>query len=131
MNKKAKVGLIMLALIISIISTKVYATTGKINQETIRMRKEASTDSNILTLISLNEEVEILSEENEWYKIKYKTYTGYIRKDMLDVQGQEENKNNETAQNTASENTQTSENTTSENVQETSNEVATESAPSE
>ena len=104
---------------------------GKVNQETIRMRKDASTDSNILTLISLNEEVEILSEENEWYKIKYKTYTGYIRKDMLDVQGQEESKNNETAQNTASENTQTSENTTSENVQETSNEVATESTPSE
>lgn len=131
MNKKSKIGLIMLALIISIISTKVYATTGKVNQETIRMRKEASTDSNILTLISLNEEVEILTEENEWYKIKYKTYTGYIRKDMLDVQGQEESKNNETAQNTASENTQTSENTTSENVQETSTEATTESAPSE
>ena len=61
---------------------------GKVNQETIRMRKEASTDSNILTLISLNEEVEILSEENEWYKIKYKTYTGYIIKDMLDVKFQ-------------------------------------------
>ena len=131
MNKKSKIGLIILSLIISIISTKVYATTGKVNQETIRMRKEASTDSNILTLISLNEEVEILTEENEWYKIKYKTYTGYIRKDMLDVQGQEESKNNETAQNTASENTQTSENTTSENVQETSTEATTESAPSE
>ena len=42
MNKKSKIGLIMLALIISIISTKVYATTGKVNQETIRMRKEAT-----------------------------------------------------------------------------------------
>jgi hypothetical protein len=104
MNKKAKIGLIILAFIILTISTKVYATNGKANQETIRMRKEASTDSSVVTLISLNEEVEVLSEEGEWYKIKYKTYTGYVRKDMLDV-----DRKIETAQNTNSENTTSSE----------------------
>ena len=61
MNKKTKTGLIILALIISIINTKVYAETGKANQETVRMRKEATTNSSIVTLISLNEEIEILS----------------------------------------------------------------------
>lgn len=100
MNKKAKIGLIILAFIILTISTKVYATNGKANQETVRMRKEASTESGVVTLISLDEEVEVLSEEGEWYKIKYKTYTGYVRKDMLDVDGK-----TETAQNTNSENT--------------------------
>lgn len=108
MNKKAKIGLIILAFIILTISTKVYATNGKANQETIRMRKEASTESSVVTLISLDEEVEVLSEEGEWYKIKYKTYTGYVRKDMLDVDGK-----TEVAQNTNSENTN-SENTTSQ-----------------
>lgn len=103
MNKKAKIGLIILAFII-LISTKVYATNGKANQETVRMRKEASTESSVVTLISLDEEVEVLSEEREWYKIKYKTYTGYVRKDMLDVDGK-----TETAQNTNSENTTSSE----------------------
>ena len=121
MNKKAKIGLIMLALIISIFSTKAYATNGKVNQETIRMRKEASTDSSIVTLISLNEEVEILSEDGEWYKIKYKTYTGYVRKDMLDVDGktttvssnsnEQANETNST-QNTTTENNETTDNTT-------------------
>lgn len=100
MNKKAKIGLIILAVIILTISTKVYATNGKANQETVRMRKEASTESSVVTLISLDEEVEVLSEEGEWYKIKYKTYTGYVRKDMLDVDGK-----TEVAQNTNSENT--------------------------
>lgn len=104
MNKKAKIGLIILAFIILTISTKVYATNGKANQETVRMRKEASTESSVVTLISLDEEVEVLSEEGEWYQIKYKTYTGYVRKDMLDVDGKIE-----TAQNTNSENTTSSE----------------------
>lgn len=104
MNKKAKIGLIILAFIILTISTKVYATNGKANQETVRMRKEASTESSVVTLISLDEEVEVLSEEGEWYKIKYKTYTGYVRKDMLNVDGK-----TETAQNTNSENTTSSE----------------------
>ncbi len=104
MNKKAKIGLIILAFIILTISTKVYATNGKANQETVRMRKEASTESSVVTLISLDEEVEVLSEEGEWYKIKYKTYIGYVRKDMLDVDGK-----TETAQNTNSENTTSSE----------------------
>ena len=86
------------------LSTKVYATNGKANQETVRMRKEASTESSVVTLISLDEEVEVLSEEGDWYQIKYKTYTGYVRKDMLDVDGKIE-----TAQNTNSENTTSSE----------------------
>ena len=102
MNKKAKIGLIILAFIILILSTKVYATNGKVNQETVRMRKEASTNSSIVTLISLNEEVEVLSEEGEWYKIKYKTYTGYVRKDMLTVEGTVQNNSTENSQNTTS-----------------------------
>ena len=88
--------------------------TGKANQETIRMRKEASANSSIVTLISLNEDVEILAEEGDWYKIKYKTYTGYVRKDMLNV----EEKTNSSSNNT--ENTIIENNTTTEN----NNEVA-------
>lgn len=84
--------------------------TGKINQETVRIRKEASTESSIVTLISLNEEVEVVSEEGEWYKIKYKTYTGYVRKDMLNVEGNVPNTtltNEETQTTSGEEETQT------------------------
>lgn len=135
MKKNVKGVLIILAFIsIIIIATKSYATTGKVNQETIRLRKEASTNSGIVTLISLNEEVEIVSEENEWYKVKYKTYTGYIRKDMLTVDGKTnvaETKNENvqaentvsSSENTSSENTQT-ENQNAENINQEANNVA-------
>ena len=122
MNKKAKIGLIILAFIISILSTKAYATNGIVNQETVRMRKEASTDSSIVTLVSLNEEVEVLSEEGEWYKIKYKTYIGYVRKDMLTVEGTVQNKTTENSQNTTTSN-ETTNNETNTST-ETSNTVA-------
>ena len=127
MNKKAKIGLIILTFIILTISTKAYATNGKINQETVRMRKEASTDSSVVTLISLNEEVEILSEDGDWYKIKYKTYTGYVRKDMLNVDGKTETTSQSNTTNSTS-----AENTTTENiVTERKNETTAENTVNE
>lgn len=122
MNKKAKTGLIIIALIILILSTKAYATNGKVNQETLRMRKEASIDSGIVTLISLNEEVEVLSEEGEWYKIKYKTYTGYVKKDMLDVDGKTEGKNETTSESNSTEVNETETSQIAENIENTDSE---------
>lgn len=88
--KKAVILVIYFCLIF--ICTKVYATTGTTIKETVRLRQEASTDSKIIELIATNQEVEIIEEEGEWYKVKYNdgenTYTGYIRKDMLEVEGQ-------------------------------------------
>ena len=108
MRKKIKIMLIITIVMILAITTKANATTGKANQETIRIRKEATTNSGIVTLISLNEEVEILSEEGEWYKVKYKTYSGYIRKDMLNVENASQNvTENKTTENTGTENTNT------------------------
>lgn len=67
------------------IGTKAYATTGKVTVDTVRMRKEASTDSDVVTLVSIGDELEILDTEGEWYKVKDSEFTGYIRKDMISV----------------------------------------------
>lgn len=101
-----KILIITIYLGLIIISTNVYAKNGKTTNETTRLRKEASTDSSIVALISQNEEVEILEEEGDWYKVKYSKYTGYVRKDMLSVED-----------NSANENTVS--NTTEGNLQET------------
>lgn len=82
------------------ISTESFATSKGITQnDTTRLREKASTSSSTVTLISINKEVEILSTEGDWYKVKYisngKTYTGYIRNDMLSVENKEENKKEE------------------------------------
>lgn len=106
------------------------ANTGKVIVETAKLREQANTDSKVLELASQGDEVEILSEENEWYKIKYKNITGYLRKDLVQVDNKEAanttNNKNETT-NEASENTNenTITNTTENNV--TSENTATES----
>lgn len=100
------------------------ANTGKVIVETAKLREQANTDSKVLELASQGDEVEILSEENEWYKIKYKNITGYLRKDLVQVDNKEAantNNKNETT-NESSENTIT--NTTENNV--TSENTATE-----
>lgn len=62
------------------------ADTGKVNTETLNLRKEASTSSDILELLSQDEEVEILSEHDGWYKVKYKNTEGYVSKEYLTVE---------------------------------------------
>lgn len=101
------------------------ANTGKIAVETARLREEPNSDSKVLELASLNEDVEILEEEDGWYKVKYKDITGYLREDLVEVQGEvtetAETENNAQAQlsetNQTTEATQTTqpEQTTAEN----------------
>jgi len=108
MNKKLKIGVTIIAILASIfIGTKVYATTGKTINDNTRLRKEASTNSDVVELISKNETVEIESEDGDWYKVSYKssdgnTYKGYVRNDLLEVEevpAQEETKQEENAEN--------------------------------
>lgn len=64
-------------------STKVNAQTLTINTETLMLRKETSTDSSILELLSYGEKYEIVGEEGNWYKIKTAENTGYVHKDYV------------------------------------------------
>lgn len=111
------------------------ANTGKIIVETAKLREEANTESKVLELASIGDEVEILEETEEWYKVKYKNITGYIRSDLIEVENKENITNNvTTSENTATENTSTdtnntdnTDNTTTENtsVQNTTTENTT------
>ena len=112
--KKLLIIVIYIGLIV--IGTKAYAVTGTTTNETTRLRREASTSSDTISLISQDTEVEITGEEGEWYQVTYSGYTGYIRKDMLEVQDQN------TTTETTSENQQTSGEQT-ENETNAANEV--------
>ena len=78
---------ILIAMMIGIlgIANNVYAVTGTTNAETTRLREQANSDSRTLTLISINEEIEIMSKEGEWYKVVYNGIEGYIYAELLDV----------------------------------------------
>ena len=85
---------ILIIAVIVLLSTKAYATTGKITSDNVRIRKEANTNSEILTLISIGDKVEVIETEGEWTKVKYSELIGYIRNDMLEVQQNAENEEN-------------------------------------
>lgn len=90
-----------------------FATnTGKIATETARLREQPQTDSKILELASLGEEVEILEEIDGWYKVKYNNITGYIRSDLIEIENGKETSNNTETGNTEIDNTTTEATTT-------------------
>ena len=70
-----------------IYTTITKATTVEITTETLNLRKEASTDSDIVALISIGDECEVLGEEWDWYKVQYGEYKGYISKEYAKVIG--------------------------------------------
>ena len=86
MQTVKKVIYIILMIIISLLiyGTKVQAVTNvKVTADTLNMRKETSTDSDIVTLLSKGDICELVEETGDWYKIKYKTYTGYVKKEYV------------------------------------------------
>lgn len=88
--KKVKEFAIMILMItiMSILSIKVEATTGKINSETVNMRKEPNKDSTIIEQLDKGCKVEILEQENGWYKIKVeeKNITGYVSDKLVETE---------------------------------------------
>ena len=71
-----------------LVGTKAYATTAITLNDNTRLRKKASTSSEIVEVIDKDEKLEVVSKEDDWYKVKYKSYVGYIRGDLLDIEGE-------------------------------------------
>ena len=100
MSKKTKVVITIIALCFGLVlvGTKAYATTGKAINETTRIRKKANTNSEVVAVMTKGEKIEVLSEEDGWYKVNYKegnsSVTGFVRDDLLEVE-KKENKTEE------------------------------------
>ena len=95
MKRVKIIAIIIIYIGLILINTQVFATSkGKTINDTTRLREKASTSSSTVTLISINQEVDIISQDDDWYKVKYKkdgkTYSGYIRNDMLNIDKKEE-----------------------------------------
>ncbi len=71
-----------------------YATTGIVNTETLKLRKAPSTSSEILDLLDYNEKLEITGEEGEWYSVVHEGTAGYVSKQYMRVEEEEETQTN-------------------------------------
>lgn len=108
------------------INMSLAADTAKVKVETANLRENANENSKILELLSLNDKVEILEKNGEWYKVKVDGITGYLRKDLITLDETEQNttntKNNtnitvNTENKTNEENITSTENTVSQNTE--------------
>ena len=133
LNIKNVLTLVITAVFITSISlffmnTSLAANTAKVTVDTANLREKADSDSKILDLVNKGENVEIVDTIGEWYKVKYKKITGYIRKDLLQLNNETNNIVKE--QNTIEENTQSqnieTENTIEESVVEANTTESTE-----
>lgn len=107
---------------ISLLSGVVLAATGVVNTEELNLRKEASTDSEAIDGLVKGDEVNIISEEGDWYKVTVNGQDGYVSKKYI----KEKDENTTTNTSTEEPKNTTSENTTTNNVV---NEVNTTTEP--
>lgn len=90
MKKIHKIALV-LAIILAIVTGLTYTTfavTGKITVETIRLRARPTTDSRIIGMGDMGDNIEILGEEDGWYKVRYKGTEGYAYKEYIQTSEQ-------------------------------------------
>lgn len=88
----ATVGIVSLFFI----NMSLAANTGKINVETANLRETADENAKILELLSMNEKVEVIEKTGNWYQVKSKGITGYVRQDLITVSGEVEENNTTT-----------------------------------
>lgn len=110
-KKKILVSLIITLMLLTITIVSNAASDGVITGETVKLREEPSMDGSLVTLLSVDNKVEVLGKDGEWYHIKYKDYEGYVYQDYVDVEDEVENETNSTS-NTSSENEVSENNTT-------------------
>lgn len=123
MKSKKNIKSILIMAVIGIISLffinmSLAANIAKIKVGTANLRETADENSKILEQFSMNQEVEIIEKQGNWYKVKAKGVTGYLRQDLLQITKEEpKNEENKTEENKTTEQpkTENSEVTTQEN----------------
>lgn len=92
-----RIIMIFIAIMTVMIQASIAVTTGTINYDTVRVRKDPEPDlkkTKTYALVSIGDKVEILEKTGDWYKITC-TYegdkvTGYVREDLIDVKNPED-----------------------------------------
>ena len=78
--------------------------TGKVNQNSVNVRKGAGTNYNVVATLAKGTEVKVVGEGKDssgtlWYKIKFSGGEGYIRHDFITLDSSSSNNNNNNSNN--------------------------------
>lgn len=67
------------------LAKEVGTTYAVVNTTTLKVRQDASTDSSVLGLVPINEELVVLEELDGWVKIAIEEGDGYVSKDYINL----------------------------------------------
>lgn len=115
MEKARKLTLTIISAITigQLIMSVSYAETATVITETLRLRKEPTTDSNILRNLDEGDKLEVISKEGDWYKISFDGYEGYVAAEYIrldqDIPSTTD-ENNQTVDSNTVDNTNTNDN---------------------
>ena len=119
MKYKNQVILVVAIILFTIFigTSTAMATTAVVDTDTLKLRKEASTDSTVIELLNIGEKLEVIEQTGNWVKVKVKGMTGFVHKDYVKIE-QEVNKAEDKDEEPKAEETKTEEvqNTESENT---------------
>lgn len=102
MRKQVVIGMLVILASLLMICNFSMAQTATVNTDTLKLRKEASTDSTILELLNQGQKLEILEKSGDWAKVKVNGMTGYVHMDYIKLQ-EETNTTNTQTQNSVNE----------------------------
>lgn len=124
--KKTKISIRLFVITIGLLlffQLRAFASTGKSTASNLRIRKTPSTDGEVIDVLALDDEVEILGEQGDWYNISAKGVTGYVSKSYIASNENTNNNNNQSEENNTqnSNNAQNNENNSQENSDELNN----------
>ena len=133
MNKKHALRYVITttALLTMLFVTRVNGETGTVTTETLNLRSEPNTDSSIIELLNEFEELEILGEENGWYRVRHNDNEGYVSAEYVEINEEttqtdptttEKGENQTGTTETGSTETPPNETTTTESTETTPNE---------
>lgn len=99
--KKIIIPIIMVLIMFLYIPFSNASSKAVVKDSGVRMRQQATTDSEIVTVIYQGDECELLEDNGEWIKIKYENNIGYSKKEFFEVilDKKDSDKINETAKN--------------------------------
>ncbi|MBR2786310.1 MAG: SH3 domain-containing protein [Clostridia bacterium] len=81
-----------------------FAEVGKSTASTVRIRKAPSVDSEVINVLDVDEKVEILGKEGDWYKVSFEGTTGYVSQLYIAVSDNASTNNSTTTNNEVNEN---------------------------
>lgn len=93
----------MIGFVLIMLANLSFATTATVNATAVRMRETASTEANIVTNLYQDDQVEILEENGEWYKVQYGEKTGYAKSQFFTKNKETQDTTNSSENQTANE----------------------------